>query len=91
MEIDKVIESTIKKLAELSLDGNPLGYMRGDIYHKPGSHRQVCFVCYSELQKGDLIRKGICGATRSGYLKYDYAHLDCFLAMVIHIILELKG
>lgn len=91
MELSEAIDRGIEKLAELNFEDNPLGYMRDDIYRKPASHRQVCYVCYGELQKGDLIRKGICGATQGGYLQYDYAHLDCFLAMLFHTILGMKG
>lgn len=92
MEINEVIEQGIKKLAELNLDGqSSLRYRLDDIYHKPASHRQVCFVCYGVLQKGDLVRREQSGATHSGFPTYAYAHLDCFLALLFHTITKVDG
>lgn len=90
MEIQEAIDKGVKKLAELSLEGHPF-YVQADIYHKPASHEQMCYVCRKNLKKGDLVLKEQCGATRSGYSQYIYAHLDCFLAMLFHTITKVDG
>lgn len=89
MKIDQVIDIAIKKLAELSLDDKFIPSL--EVYHKPNNFNQSCYICSRPLEKGELIEKEVVGATGAGYLRYTYAHLDCFLAMLFHTINKVDG
>lgn len=91
MEINEAVAKGIEKLAELNLEGRFPGYMHDGIYRKPNFYPQLCHVCGEGLMKGDLVRKEQSGATRSGFSRYIYAHLDCFLAMLFHTIIKIDG
>jgi len=80
MDIRKAVEMGVSKLTELSFDNNLIPEL--DVYIKPSAHIQVCYVCQSSIQKGEMLVRAISGCSRSGYPEHGYSHLDCYLAMV---------
>lgn len=90
MELAEAIELGTKKLAELNLDGRVIPKLYA--YVKPTTHLQGCWICRESLRKGDMAVKEISGANRGGQnLTFRYSHLACYLAVVLHTLLELKG
>jgi hypothetical protein len=88
MEVNEIIELGIAKLAELNIDGRFLP--RIDVYTKPTNHGQRCWICYKDLERGTRVVREMSGISGNNRVAYCYAHLDCYLAIVIHTVMELE-
>jgi len=87
MELEKAIKLGTDKLAELKFDDRFVP--RLDTYPKPTNHPQRCWVCSKQLVKGERIVREMSGISSNNHIEYCYAHIDCYLAMMIHTILEI--
>lgn len=87
MEGNEMMMRASKKLAELHFEGiSDIPRLR--IYRKPSHHKQQCSVCKARLVKDEVIIKVVISAKRYGPT-YNYFHVDCHLAMVLHSMFTL--